>query len=102
MHQPMLGRLFLVLGNYLAANGLEQLLTSPADISWGTGTLVQPDLFIAGNQAPPLPGTAHSRPIWTRARKGRASRGRGAVEWRRAIIESSRPMATRRTKISTG
>lgn len=52
-----------VLGNYLAANGPEQLLTSPADISWGTGTLVQPDLFIGGDQAPLLPGTAHSRPI---------------------------------------
>lgn len=47
LQQIVLGRLFLVLGNYLAAEGIEGLLFSPADISWGPDTLVQPDLFVA-------------------------------------------------------
>ncbi len=46
-HQLVLARLFLVLGNYLARHDLEQILTSPADLSWGDDTLVQPDLFVA-------------------------------------------------------
>jgi Uma2 family endonuclease len=46
-HQPLLGDLYLVLGNYLAANGIRGLLFSPADISFGDDTLVQPDLFVA-------------------------------------------------------
>lgn len=47
-HQFVLSRLFHLLGNYLAAEGLEQLLSSPSDISWGEpDTLVQPDLFVA-------------------------------------------------------
>lgn len=46
-HQQVLARLFRVLDAYLAANGLEQLLPSPADISFGDDTLVQPDLFVA-------------------------------------------------------
>jgi len=46
-HQFILMRLILKLGNYLAAHGIEELLASPADISWSDDTLVQPDLFIA-------------------------------------------------------
>jgi len=46
-HQLVLARLFLILGNYLARHELEQLLSSPSDISWGDDTLVQPDLFVA-------------------------------------------------------
>jgi len=47
-HQLILSRLFQALINYLTAHGLEQLLSSPADISWGAAdTLVQPDLFVA-------------------------------------------------------
>ena len=46
-HQVVQGRLFLILGHYLAGHGLEQLLSSPADISWGDDSLVQPDLFVA-------------------------------------------------------
>jgi Uma2 family endonuclease len=46
-HQPVLGELHLVLGNYLAAHGVRGVLFSPADISYGEDTLVQPDLFIA-------------------------------------------------------
>jgi Uma2 family endonuclease len=45
-HQLILTRLAFVLGQYLAAHGLEALLTSPADISWSPDTLVQPDLFV--------------------------------------------------------
>jgi Uma2 family endonuclease len=46
-HQPVLGDLHLVLGTYLAANGIRGVLLSPADISFGDDTLVQPDLFVA-------------------------------------------------------
>ncbi len=47
MHQLILARLVSSLQPYLAAAGLEQLLFSPADISWSDDTLVQPDLFVA-------------------------------------------------------
>jgi Uma2 family endonuclease len=46
-HQYILTRLIRALDGYLAAHGLEGLLTSPADISFDDATLVQPDLFIA-------------------------------------------------------
>ncbi len=46
-HQPFLSDLHLVLGTYLAAHGIKGLLWSPADISFGDDTLVQPDLFVA-------------------------------------------------------
>ena len=52
-HQLVLTRLATTLGRYLEDHGLEALLTSPADISWGPDTLVQPDLFI-GDLAPLL------------------------------------------------
>ena len=51
-HQPVVVRLIARLAQYLNANGLEQqLLTSPADISYGHDTLVQPDLFVADTAA---------------------------------------------------
>ena len=46
-HQRVIERLFRWLGTYLAANGIEELLTAPADISSAEDTLVQPDLFVA-------------------------------------------------------
>jgi Uma2 family endonuclease len=46
-HQWVLGRLYLALANYLASNGVEGILFSPADVSFGLDTLVQPDLFVA-------------------------------------------------------
>jgi len=46
-HQFVLARLRRILDQYLAAHGLEQLLASPADLSFGGDSLVQPDLFIA-------------------------------------------------------
>ena len=46
-HQFILNRLIRVIDRYLATRGLEDLLTSPADISFGADTLVQPDLFVA-------------------------------------------------------
>jgi Uma2 family endonuclease len=45
-HQRVITRLAAVLGSYLSANGREDLLTSPADISCDDDTLVQPDLFV--------------------------------------------------------
>jgi len=47
MHQVVLHRLTLALGNFPAAEPVGQLLSSPADISWGPDILVQPDLFVA-------------------------------------------------------
>lgn len=46
-HQFILNRLTRVLDGYLALNGLEALLCSPADLSLGRDSLVQPDLFVA-------------------------------------------------------
>lgn len=47
-HQVALRALFLRLGSYLNRIGHEEdLLSSPADISFGPDTLVQPDLFVA-------------------------------------------------------
>ena len=46
-HQRILARLFVILHHYLSAHGLEELLWSPADISFDAHTLVQPDLFVA-------------------------------------------------------
>jgi Uma2 family endonuclease len=46
-HQRILTRLFVILHRYLSANGLEQLLWSPADISFDADTSLQPDLFVA-------------------------------------------------------
>ena len=46
-HQRIVMRLIRILDGYLAAYGLEDLLTSPSDISFDNATLVQPDLFIA-------------------------------------------------------
>jgi Uma2 family endonuclease len=45
-HQWVVKRLLLVLERYLEANGRDDLLQSPADISWDDATLVQPDLFV--------------------------------------------------------
>jgi Uma2 family endonuclease len=45
-HQEVLLELILMLGNYLKSEGVSGLLCSPADISWGPDTLVQPDLFV--------------------------------------------------------
>jgi len=46
LHQRVLLRLLLELGNYLERNRVAALYSSPADISWGTDILVQPDLFV--------------------------------------------------------
>ena len=45
-HQIVLVRLIQVLGGYLERDRVGQLLSSPADISWGPDVLVQPDLFV--------------------------------------------------------
>jgi len=45
-HQEVLLELILILGNYLKGEKMRGLLCSPADISWGLATLVQPDLFV--------------------------------------------------------
>ncbi len=46
-HQFVLGHLEFAIRSYLAANGIDAALSSPADISCGADTLVQPDLFVA-------------------------------------------------------
>jgi Uma2 family endonuclease len=46
-HQETVGRLFRALSDYLEKNPVGHAMLSPADISWGPDTLVQPDLFVA-------------------------------------------------------
>jgi Uma2 family endonuclease len=46
-HQWVLANLFRILDGYLASHGIREILWSPADISFGDDTLVQPDLFVA-------------------------------------------------------
>ncbi len=45
-HQVLVQRLSLALGKYLEWEPIGSLLTSPADISWGSDVLVQPDVFV--------------------------------------------------------
>jgi Uma2 family endonuclease len=46
-HQHVLTRLIRIIDRYLEAHDNADLLASPADISFGTDTMVQPDLFVA-------------------------------------------------------
>ncbi len=46
-HQEIVGRLSHQLGGYLEEHPVGHVLASPADISWRSDTLVQPDLFVA-------------------------------------------------------
>ncbi|MFQ5703052.1 MAG: Uma2 family endonuclease [Gemmatimonadales bacterium] len=46
LHQLVLRRLLVALDGYLRDNHVGELLSSPADISWGPDILVQPDLFV--------------------------------------------------------
>ena len=45
-HQVLVQRLSLALGKYLEWEPIGSLRTSPADISWGSDVLVQPDVFV--------------------------------------------------------
>jgi Uma2 family endonuclease len=45
-HQVLVKRLSLALGMYLETHPVGELLSSPADISWGPDVLVQPDVFV--------------------------------------------------------
>ena len=45
-HQEVIRRLSNALGAYLDTERVGHLFCSPADISWGPDTLVQPDLFV--------------------------------------------------------
>jgi Uma2 family endonuclease len=45
-HQVLVMRIASALEQYLRAHPLGQVLTSPADISWGSHLLVQPDVFV--------------------------------------------------------
>jgi Uma2 family endonuclease len=46
LHQLLQHRLHLALGKYLEGQQVGLILASPADISWGPDSLVQPDLFV--------------------------------------------------------
>ena len=46
-HQEIVGRLYVEIRHYLEDQPIGHLFQSPADISWGDDTLVQPDLFVA-------------------------------------------------------
>lgn len=45
-HQTVALRLARALGNYLDRERVGEVFVSPADISWGADTLVQPDVFV--------------------------------------------------------
>jgi Uma2 family endonuclease len=45
-HQQLVGRLHVALATYLEVHRAGVVLTAPADISWGTDVLVQPDVFV--------------------------------------------------------
>ncbi len=45
-HQVLVQRVSLALGTYLEGERAGLVLSSPADISWGTDVLVQPDVFV--------------------------------------------------------
>ena len=45
-HQLLVKRLLVALDAYLERAPVGQVLSSPADISWGSDVLVQPDVFI--------------------------------------------------------
>jgi Uma2 family endonuclease len=45
-HQEIIGRLLVSLRAYTKREGVGHVFASPADISWGEDTLVQPDLFV--------------------------------------------------------
>jgi Uma2 family endonuclease len=46
-HQEIVGRLYEELRAYLRSYSVGHVLASPADISWSSDTLVQPDVFVA-------------------------------------------------------
>ncbi|UCD25076.1 MAG: Uma2 family endonuclease [Gemmatimonadota bacterium] len=46
-HQELVGRLAYELRAYLDRHPVGHVLTAPADISWGSDVLVQPDVFVA-------------------------------------------------------
>ncbi len=46
-HQEIVSRLHIAAHEYLKVYPVGHVLHSPADISWGDDTLVQPDLFVA-------------------------------------------------------
>ena len=45
-HQKLIGRLHTALARYLEVERVGEVFLSPADISWGPDSLVQPDLFV--------------------------------------------------------
>jgi Uma2 family endonuclease len=46
VHQAVTGNVYVALVEYLRANPVGQAFFSPADISWGSDVLVQPDVFV--------------------------------------------------------
>ena len=46
LHQEIVKRLVVTLDAYLGQEPVAHVLASPADISWGPDTLVQPDVFV--------------------------------------------------------
>ena len=48
LHQAVVTRLIIALGNYLGREPVGEIFTSPSEISWGLSDVyVQPDIFIA-------------------------------------------------------
>ena len=54
-HQRAIAVLFRALDAYLRAGGIGEVVLSPADIAFGPGTMVQPDLFVVPSIVGPVP-----------------------------------------------
>ena len=78
-HQVIVQRLSLALGMYVQREPVGQVLSSPADISWGRDVLVQPDIFV-------VPQDEVRTLTWSR--DAHAAPGRRGVE---PILGSRRP-----------
>jgi Uma2 family endonuclease len=46
-HQEIVARILVALRRYVGDHGCGHAFQSPADVSWGSDVLVQPDLFVA-------------------------------------------------------
>lgn len=49
-HQEIVGRLHVALHTYVERVPAGHVVLSPADVSWGPDTLVQPDVFVVPNE----------------------------------------------------
>lgn len=105
MHQRVVSRLLVSLHMYCDRHGIGEVLTSPADISWGEDILVQPDVFVIAREEAGArdwasvktlrlvvevlsPSTARRSPAWRLSAWSGSPRAR-ARRWRSPWVISS-------------